>query len=207
MQTSRLNRRQRRQLRTQAKNAKDAQIVRRAIALLELDEGRSAAEVAATLGVTRQTMYNWRARLEAADVPGALRDRSGRGRRSVWTEPVRRFLSSGGVGQARRAGPGPVERPQRPARALRRHQPANRAPGAAVRQQPVRDGLLRPAPRAASPLPRSSPRPAAVMRTPATRRAPRSTSRRSWASSCSGCRSEPRSSTRWNICGVPRSRT
>ena len=239
MQTFRLNGRQRRQLRTQAKNAKDAQIVRRAIALLALDEGRPAAEVAATLGVTRQTMYNWRARLEAADVTGALRDRSGRGRRTVWTEPVRRFLewsmelppeelgygsvnwtatllrkhmenwaglrvsdttlreqlhrlgyawkrpryvlqpdpdrekkapdqaanprsiegthparggrdrraavptSSGSVGQARRAGPGPVERPQRPARALRRHRPADRAPGAAVPQQPVRDRLLR----------------------------------------------------------------
>jgi transposase len=92
VETFRLNRRQRRQLRVQAKHARDAQSVRRAIALLELDEGRAVAEVATTLGVTRQTLYNWRARLEAEDAPAALRDRSGRGRPTVWTEPVRRFV-------------------------------------------------------------------------------------------------------------------
>ena len=33
---------------------------RRALALLALDEGRSVAEVAELLGVTRQRIYNWR---------------------------------------------------------------------------------------------------------------------------------------------------
>jgi transposase len=90
--TFRLNTQQRRKLSEQAKQAKNARSVRRAIALLELDQGRPVAEVAATLGVTRQTLYNWRARLEADDVPRALLDRKGRGRRTAWTEPVRRFL-------------------------------------------------------------------------------------------------------------------
>jgi transposase len=92
MQTFRLNSRQRRQLRAEVKAAKDARSVRRAIALLELDEGQPAAQVAAMLGVTRQTLYNWRERLEAEGVPSALRDRVGRGRPTVWTEPVLRFL-------------------------------------------------------------------------------------------------------------------
>src|SRR3954451_22084239 len=92
VETFRLNRRQRRQLRGQVRIAKDARSVRRAIALLELDEGRAVALVAATLGVTRQTLYNWRARLDAEGVPAALRDRSGRGRPTVWTEIVRRFV-------------------------------------------------------------------------------------------------------------------
>jgi transposase len=226
--TFRLNAQQRRRLSEQVKNAKNARSVRRAIALLELDQGRPVAEVAATFGVTRQTLYNWRARLEADDVPRALRDRRGRGRRSAWTEPVRRFLGwtmtlppedlgyasvgwtaalllrhlerwagmrvsdttlreqlhrlgyvwkrprymlqpdpdrekkapnpaadprsaegmrpacrgrnrreavptpSCGVDEARRAGQGLVERPQRAARDLRHHQPADRAPRTAV---------------------------------------------------------------------------
>ncbi len=92
METFRLNRRQRRQLRVQVRIAKDARSVRRAIALLELDEGRAVAQVAATLGVTRQTLYNWRARLDVEDVPAALHDRNGRGRPTVWTESERRFV-------------------------------------------------------------------------------------------------------------------
>jgi transposase len=90
--TFRLNAQQRRKVSEQAKTAKNARSVRRAIALLELDQGRPVAEVAAMLGVTRQTLYNWRARLETDDVSRALRDRKGRGRRTAWTEPVRRFL-------------------------------------------------------------------------------------------------------------------
>jgi transposase len=92
MHTFQLNSRQRQQLRAQARTAKDARRVRRAIALLELDQGRPVAQIAATLGVTRQTLYNWRARFEAEGKPSALEDRAGRGRPTVWSEPVRRFL-------------------------------------------------------------------------------------------------------------------
>ena len=92
MQTFRLNSRQRQHLRAQARTAKDGRHVRRAIALLELDQGRPVAQIAATLGVTRQTLYNWIARFEAEGGPAALQDRGGRGRPTVWTEAVRRFL-------------------------------------------------------------------------------------------------------------------
>jgi len=92
METFRLNRRQRRQLRVQARSGTDVRSVRRAIALLELDEGHPVEQVAETFGVSRQTLYNWRARLDAGDASTALRDRIGRGRPTVWTEPVRRFV-------------------------------------------------------------------------------------------------------------------
>lgn len=62
------------------------------MALLSCDAGQSAAQVAATLGMTRQTLYNWQRRLEHRAVSRALQDRKGRGRKTVWTEPVRRFL-------------------------------------------------------------------------------------------------------------------
>jgi transposase len=93
MQTFRLNSRQRKQLQAQAKTAKGGRRVRRAIALLEVDQGRPVAQIAATLGVTRQTLYNWMARLTREGALGALQDRGGRGRPTVWTEPVTRFLA------------------------------------------------------------------------------------------------------------------
>jgi transposase len=42
-------------------HADDARLVQRAYALLWLDDGESIAEVAARLGVTRQSVYNWTA--------------------------------------------------------------------------------------------------------------------------------------------------
>jgi transposase len=87
-----LNSRQRQQLRAQARHGKDARIVRRAVALLELDQGRPIAQIAATLGVTRQTLYNWVARFEGEGGPSALQDRDGRGRPTVWTERVQWLL-------------------------------------------------------------------------------------------------------------------
>ena len=46
-------------LRCQLRQPANAQVYRRAAALLALHEGRSPTEVAAVLGVTRQTIYNW----------------------------------------------------------------------------------------------------------------------------------------------------
>jgi transposase len=50
---------QQNRLRCQLRQPANAQVYRRAVALLALHEGRSAREVAAVLGVTRQTIYNW----------------------------------------------------------------------------------------------------------------------------------------------------
>ncbi len=50
---------QRRRLRRLLKATTQARTFRRTLAVLELDRGRSAAEVAEMLGVTRQSVYNW----------------------------------------------------------------------------------------------------------------------------------------------------
>ena len=52
---------QRRCLRQQLRTARDARTYRRTLAVLELDRGRSAADIADMLGVTRQSVHNWAA--------------------------------------------------------------------------------------------------------------------------------------------------
>ena len=50
---------QRRRLRRQLKETLDARLLRRTLAVLEFDQGRTAADIARMLGVTRQSVYNW----------------------------------------------------------------------------------------------------------------------------------------------------
>jgi hypothetical protein len=50
---------QRRRLRRQLAETRDARLFRRTLAVLEFDHGRSAADIARTLGVTRQSVYDW----------------------------------------------------------------------------------------------------------------------------------------------------
>jgi transposase len=71
---------QRRRLSQQLKATSDARTYRRTLALLELDRGRSAADIAAMLGVTRQSVHNWAADFACEPDPTVLRDapRSGR---------------------------------------------------------------------------------------------------------------------------------
>jgi hypothetical protein len=91
MHSFRLTSRQR--LRILVKPTRDARIVRRAVRLPELDSGMPVGEIAATLGVTRQTLYNWVKRFVKRGGLATLSDRHGRGRPSTWTEPVRLFLA------------------------------------------------------------------------------------------------------------------
>jgi transposase len=93
MDALRLTSRRRRQLHSLLRTTKEARVVRRALALLELDRGRPVAHVAALLGVTRQTLYNWVERFTMDGGPLDLRDRDGRGRPTVLSEPQRRFLA------------------------------------------------------------------------------------------------------------------
>lgn len=65
---------------------------RRAVAILALDDGQAAGEVAELLGVSRQSIYNWMQAYQQAPGPQALRERSGGGRPSLWTEPVHALL-------------------------------------------------------------------------------------------------------------------
>ena len=143
-----------RQLRTTT----DARTYRRTLAVLELDRGRSAADIADMLGVTRQSVYNWAAAFAQDPAP----DRPGRRRPERATSPpgragrrallrslmdavapgsrlpghrLDRALAPAGVGEGHWAA------------ALRRHRPA-RAPAAGLRLEaaPLRP---RPRPRAA----------------------------------------------------------
>lgn len=71
---------QRRRLRAHLQHADEARAFRRVLAILEVSEGKAIAEVARTLGVTRQSVYNWVAR----DVR-VLRDAPRSGRPRLWT--------------------------------------------------------------------------------------------------------------------------
>lgn len=82
----------RRHLRSQLRSAHNARYYRRVLALLELDRGKAVAEVADTLGVTRQSVYNWANSFAAYPAPDALQDRHGTGRPSAWTDDLRAFL-------------------------------------------------------------------------------------------------------------------
>lgn len=93
MDTLRLTSQRRRQLRRLVRMTKEARVVRRALALLELDEGRPVTQVAAVLGVTRQTLYNWVERFTAEGSPIDLHDRDGRGRPAALSEAQRKFLA------------------------------------------------------------------------------------------------------------------
>jgi transposase len=81
MRDFRLTAPQRDALRRLAKASPDTHEARRALALLDLARGESVTGVAGRYGVSRETVYQWAARLGTADLPGArLRDapRSGR---------------------------------------------------------------------------------------------------------------------------------
>ena len=85
---------QRRRLRRQLKEATDTRLYRRTLAVLELDRGRSAADIADMLGVTRQSVSNW-ATAYAHDLdPSALADRNRSGRPRLLTEDIEAWLRS-----------------------------------------------------------------------------------------------------------------
>jgi transposase len=73
---------QRRRLRRQLAQTREARLYRRTLAVLEFDRGRPAAEIAGMLGVARQSIYHWVEAYTQARQPAALDDdeRSGRPR-------------------------------------------------------------------------------------------------------------------------------
>lgn len=87
-----LNSSQRRRLRRQLHYARDASHYRRLLAVLELDRGKSVAEVAALLRVTRQSVYNWACSFAACPRPATLQNHDRSGRPSVWTDQLRTLL-------------------------------------------------------------------------------------------------------------------
>jgi transposase len=85
---------QRHRLYQQLKGTPDARTYRRTLAVLELDRGRSAAEIAAMLGMTRQSVHNWAAAFAREPDPAVLRDEDRSGRPPVLDEQAEGFLPS-----------------------------------------------------------------------------------------------------------------
>jgi transposase len=85
---------QRRRLRQQLKTARDARTYRRTLALLELDRGRTAADIAEMLGVSRQSVHNWAANFARDPDPSTLADDERTGRPPVLAEQTESALRS-----------------------------------------------------------------------------------------------------------------
>jgi transposase len=85
---------QRRRLRKQLQVASDVRVDRRTLAMLELDKGRSAAEIAEMLGVSRQSVHNWATAFADDPDPSTLGDRDRSGRPPVWDERAEDLLRS-----------------------------------------------------------------------------------------------------------------
>jgi transposase len=85
---------QRRRLRRQLGETRDARLFRRTLAVLEFDYGRSAADIARMLGVTRQTVYDWIETYTQDHDPASLEDQAGRGRPPVLDEDHEHLLEA-----------------------------------------------------------------------------------------------------------------
>jgi len=85
---------QRRRLRRQLKETLDARLLRRTLAVLEFDQGQTAADIAHMLGVTRQSVYNWVGAYTQGHDPQALRDREGPGRHRALDEDDEHLLEA-----------------------------------------------------------------------------------------------------------------
>jgi transposase len=85
---------QRQRLRRQLVETADARLLRRTLAVLEYDFGRSAADIARMLGVTRQSVYNWIEAYNEAHDPQALQDQAGRGRHPLLDEDQQHLLEA-----------------------------------------------------------------------------------------------------------------
>src|SRR5436305_423008 len=116
---------QRQRLRRQLTETHDARVFRRTLAVLEFDYGRTAADIARMLGVTRQSVSNWIQAYTQAGDPSSLEEDRGRGRPSLlddddehllrtllagspqdlgyphtcWTVPLLRHALEGGTGR------------------------------------------------------------------------------------------------------------
>src|SRR5688572_31570214 len=89
-----LNRKQRYRLRQQLKHCQDASLYRRTLAILELDKGQPLALIARSLGVSRQSIYNWLQAYTKAFDPLALVDGARSGRPATWTPELQELLQT-----------------------------------------------------------------------------------------------------------------
>src|SRR4051794_27391604 len=87
---------QRQRLRRQLAETRDARLFRRTrtLAVLEFDHGRSAADIARRLGVTRQSVHDWVAVYTRDHNPASLEDKGGRGRQPLLDEDQEHLLEA-----------------------------------------------------------------------------------------------------------------
>jgi transposase len=86
MDRIRLSTWQRRRLRRQLRDARDARTYRRTLAILDVDRGRSVRDVATSLGVEPRTIYYWIGAYLRDHDPASLADTGRPGRPSLWDE-------------------------------------------------------------------------------------------------------------------------
>jgi len=72
-------------LERQLHDTRDSRLYRRTLALLEYARGRSVSEIARSLGVTRQSIYNWLRAYDTTRDIKALSDATRTGRPRLWT--------------------------------------------------------------------------------------------------------------------------
>jgi transposase len=85
---------QRRCLRRQLTQTRDARVFQRTLAVLEFDHGRSAADIARMLRVTRQSIYDWVEAYTWDHDPTSLEDEGGRGRPPLLDEDHEHLLEA-----------------------------------------------------------------------------------------------------------------
>jgi transposase len=83
---------QRRRLRRQLRQTRDAHVYRRTLAVLEVARGKPVSGVAEALGVSRQSVHNWLADYLQGRDPAGLHDAPRCGRPSLWTDDARAML-------------------------------------------------------------------------------------------------------------------
>lgn len=79
---------QRFRLRQQLHDTNDAGLLRRTLALLQLDAGRSTAAIATELRVDRRSVGRWLGRYLQNPTPATLRDHRGHGHLTAWDEEL-----------------------------------------------------------------------------------------------------------------------
>ena len=89
-----LTRIQRKQLVRQLKDARNARLYQRTLAVLEYDRGKSIAEIARTLRVHRRSVHRWLETYREAYDPATLVDEARSGRPAHWTDECSEWLHS-----------------------------------------------------------------------------------------------------------------
>jgi transposase len=89
-----LTRRQRERLEHQSRQARDARVLRRTLAILAWDRGERVTDIARILGVQRLSVYRWLDAFARSGDPAVLEERQRPGRPSLWTPECTDWLDA-----------------------------------------------------------------------------------------------------------------